>query len=250
MKYTKNLFFYILAFFIVIGVLNGIFQKQTQSLENITYKTMLTKMDKSKEKSMTLYEKSDGTILLNIGDKNYVAQVNPSHNEVDQLIKKYNIQYHYVQEDNGFFSGLLKWIVPFFILILVFHFISQRNQNIGKANEIVKENTDLKEIPNTKLEEVGGLSEETKQEVLQNIEILKFKNEASELGIRPIKGMILYGPPGTGKTLLAKAIANSIKANFYSMSGSSFVEMFVGVGAKRVRKLFEEAKSDRSHVVL
>lgn len=95
---------------------------------------------------------------------------------------------------------------------------------------------------NLRFEDIGGL-ERVKKELTESLDILKFKNEFNKYGIRPIKGLLLDGPPGTGKTMLAKAAANYTDSVFVAASGSEFVEMYVGVGAQRVRGLFNEART-------
>ncbi|MFK4998338.1 AAA family ATPase [Bacillus sp. N9] len=104
-------------------------------------------------------------------------------------------------------------------------------------------------LPAITLDDIGGLPVEMKEEIHQTLEIFKDPERSSFIGIKPPKGILLYGPPGTGKTLLAQAIAKEIGATFYSSSGSAFTELFVGVGASRVRSLFENARKQTPAVI-
>lgn len=219
--------------------------------EKITYVTYLELKEvikANKESKLTLYEKENGEVILETNGGVYQTNVNPSDNNVKDLLNENKIDYTYHEEVN-FFQTLLKFALPFFIIVFILSLLFNKNQGMGKANEMIKRNAKPSEIPTTSLADVGGLSEETAAEVRQIIEIFKNKEEAKTLGIRPAKGALLYGPPGTGKTLLAKAIAHELGANFYSASGSSFVEMFVGVGASRVRELFDEARKNKPSLI-
>lgn len=104
-------------------------------------------------------------------------------------------------------------------------------------------------LPTITLNDVGGLQEEMKEEILQTLSILNEPERSAKMGIKPPKGILLYGPPGTGKTLLAQAIAQELNANFFSASGSAFNEMFIGVGASRVRSLFASARKQGPAVI-
>jgi len=104
-------------------------------------------------------------------------------------------------------------------------------------------------LPSISLNDVGGLGAEMKEEILQTLSTLKEPERAIKLGIKPPKGILLYGPPGTGKTLLAQAMARELNASFFSASGSAFNELFVGVGASRVRSLFQTARKQAPAVI-
>src|SRR5690606_19150169 len=104
-------------------------------------------------------------------------------------------------------------------------------------------------LPTITLKDIGGLPEEMKDEILQTLEIVKDPERSAKVGIKAPKGILLYGPPGTGKTLLAQAIARELGANFFSASGSAFTELFVGVGASRIRGLFENARKQTPAVI-
>lgn len=151
---------------------------------------------------------------------------------------------------NNWMSDILAWVVPFGLLI-VFYIILMRNMgrnmggggsifNIGKSRaQLYDKNSSS---VNVTFKDVAGL-EEAKVEIMEVVDFLKNPEKYTKLGGKIPKGVLLVGPPGTGKTLLAKSVAGEANVPFFSLSGSDFVEMFVGVGASRVRDLFNNAKS-------
>ena len=150
---------------------------------------------------------------------------------------------------NNWMSDILGWIVPFALLILFWVILMRgmgRNMggsgsifNIGKSRaQLYDKNTNV----NVTFKDVAGL-EEAKVEIMEVVDFLKNPEKYTKLGGKIPKGVLLVGPPGTGKTLLAKSVAGEANVPFFSLSGSDFVEMFVGVGASRVRDLFNNAKS-------
>jgi cell division protease FtsH len=154
--------------------------------------------------------------------------------------------------DNNFFKNLfLNWILPFGILFVVWGFVVRRMGagpsalNIGRNKaKLLEQDPDNK----TRFSDVAGVDEAI-EEVKEVVDFLKTPARFAKLGAKLPKGVLLVGPPGTGKTLLAKAVAGEAKVPFFRMSGSDFVEMFVGVGAARVRDLFEEAKKQAPCIV-
>lgn len=161
------------------------------------------------------------------------------------------------ETDNNVWGDILMGILPFVIIIAIWIFIMRRMSsgagggaggqlfNIGKSKaKLFDEKTDVK----TSFKDVAGL-EGAKEEVQEIVDFLKNPDKYTSLGGKIPKGALLVGPPGTGKTLLAKAVAGEAKVPFFSLSGSDFVEMFVGVGASRVRDLFKQAK-DKSPAII
>ncbi len=147
-----------------------------------------------------------------------------------------------------YLSGILGWLLPFAILILLWLYIMKRVSsggggpgsqifNIGKSKATLQTGNKV----NVTFADVAGL-DEAKEEVMEVVDFLKNKDKYIALGGKIPKGVLLVGPPGTGKTLLAKAVAGEAEVPFFSISGSDFVEMFVGVGASRVRDLFKQAR--------
>ncbi|WP_240612520.1 ATP-dependent zinc metalloprotease FtsH [Brumimicrobium salinarum] len=159
-------------------------------------------------------------------------------------------------EDRFEIGTLLSWILPFALILLFYLFIMRRMRgsagglnnpmmNFGKTKA---KPTRIDEKTKVTFKDVAGLKE-AKVEIMELVDFLKRPEEYTRLGARIPKGVLLTGPPGTGKTLLAKAVAGESGVPFYSMSGSEFVEMFVGVGASRVRDLFKQAKEKAPSIV-
>jgi len=188
---------------------------------------------------------------LNFGDlQNF-------ENAINVVIQENNLETEVTFEvESNVFGDLILTILPFALLIVVWIFIMRRMAggggggggqifNIGKSKaKLFDEKTDTR----TSFKDVAGL-EGAKEEVEEIVEFLKNPKKYTSLGGKIPKGALLVGPPGTGKTLLAKAVAGEAKVPFFSLSGSDFVEMFVGVGASRVRDLFKQAK-DKSPAII
>ena len=159
--------------------------------------------------------------------------------------------------EHDYFGGILSFMLPIIILIVIWLFVMRRMTggaggggggqifNIGKSKAKIY---DKGKSTNVTFEDVAGL-EGAKEEIEEIVEFLKNPEKYTELGAKIPKGALLVGPPGTGKTLLAKAVAGEAKVPFFSLSGSDFVEMFVGVGASRVRDLFKQAKEKSPAII-
>ncbi|WWS90271.1 AAA family ATPase [Sporosarcina psychrophila] len=195
---------------------------------------------------VSLKETSNGTLFLQTKDEQYVTQVRPESQLVEQLVEKYNISYNY--SDQSKLSSLLFGGV--FITLLITLIVLHKKGKIGVGASSMKNSASKSTpLPDITLQDIGGLPEEMKEEILQTLSIVKDPKRSAQVGIQPPNGILLYGPPGTGKTLLAQAIAREIGATFFSSSGSAFTELFVGVGASRVRSLFENARKQRPAVI-
>ncbi len=166
------------------------------------------------------------------------------------LLDQEKIDYSGFSESN-WFTDMFGWLFPFLIIIAIWMFFAGRMQKgmgggvlgMGSSKKLVNS-----EKPKTKFADVAG-AEEAKEEVHEIVDFLKYPGRYVELGAKIPKGVLLVGSPGTGKTLLAKAVAGEADVPFFSVSGSSFIEMFVGVGAARVRDLFEQAKKDAPSII-
>ncbi len=194
----------------------------------------------------------DVTLTLKSGEKAafYCSDVN----EIEQIARQYSIQYSL--EDVSRPSWFLTNILPYLILIVVVFFLfsmmsaqmsggsSAKMMNFGKSRARMETGATAK----TTFADVAGLQEE-KEELFEIVDFLRHPARYTSVGARIPKGVLLEGPPGTGKTLLAKAVAGEAKVPFFSISGSDFVEMFVGVGASRVRDLFADAKKNSPCIV-
>ncbi|MBP1916195.1 cell division protease FtsH [Lederbergia galactosidilyticus] len=193
---------------------------------------------------VTLKETADGTIYIKTPEGKYVSHFRPNSPKVEELVEKYNVQYKYStgsQAGNWIFGGLL-------IVLLGAGLLIQRKG--GFAGAKMKHGTAKPmPLPSVTLNDIGGLPEEMKDEIHQTLAIVKEPERSKKLGIKPPKGILLYGPPGTGKTLLAQAMAHELGASFFTASGSAFTELFVGVGASRIRGLFENARKSTPAVI-
>lgn len=244
----KNTLFVAIGILVLTGILSNTFSSEKEpEVKEVIYSELLKTMDKNEDKKMVLAEKDSGVVMLKIGEGKevYVTQV-PKENKLNEYIEKYEIEYKRVEEEPTLLDGISSFIMLLLPLVLIFFVVSmilaQRKQ-MGKAKSMTT-NSKQNEVPSVKMEDIGGLSPETKREIHGMIETFKNAEDAEKFGIRPLKGAIFHGPPGTGKTLLAKAVAHELEASFFAMSGSGFTEMFVGVGASRVRNLFEEARKN------
>lgn len=176
-----------------------------------------------------------------------IGSVESFERKLDEAEKKINekIPVTYEKNTNSFWT-VIGWLLPFFLLFVLWNLLLKRLNpgaegsaifNFGKSTATLVE----KKESEVNFDDVAGL-EEAEMEVKEIVDFLKTPQLFTKLGAKIPKGVILVGPPGTGKTLLAKAVAGEAKVPFFSISGSAFVEMFVGVGASRVRDLFKQAK--------
>lgn len=176
--------------------------------------------------------------------------------DAENYRKKYNtenpddpLQYNLIPiSDNSFWLNLIPTLLMLGVMIFFFVFM-MKNAGGGKMSSFGK--TNAKMAPSSKkatFEDVAGADEE-KEELNEIVDFLRDNKKYTEIGARIPKGVLLLGPPGTGKTLLARAVAGEAKVPFFSISGSDFVEMFVGVGASRVRDLFEQAKKNAPAII-
>ena len=187
----------------------------------------------------------------------YVFNVGSSNLQKDRLVEeaeKYNVEYDYESQDN-WGREIINWVLFFGVMIAIWFFVMRRLGggggpggqifNIGKSRAQVFEGS---KTTNVTFNDVAGL-EEAKEELQEIVDFLKNPKKYTDLGAKIPKGALLVGPPGTGKTLLAKAVAGEANTPFFSLSGSDFVEMFVGVGASRVRDLFKQAKEKAPSII-
>ena len=170
--------------------------------------------------------------------------------EISKMLEQYNVTFK-GQMESTFLRDLFSWVFPVLVFFGVWYFLFRKIadrqpgfMSLGKKKAKVYKQEDL----HVSFQDVAGV-EESKQELIEVVEFLKAPERFSELGGKMPRGVLLVGPPGTGKTLLAKAVAGESGVPFFSMSGAEFVEMFVGVGAARVRDLFEQAKNEAPCII-
>ncbi len=197
-----------------------------------------------------------GEVRVRLKDQEQKASFNVSDiREIEEVLNQANIEYttHKISKPNWFLTTVLPYILIFIVAIALFSFLSNQ-ASVGGGNSKVmnfgksRAKMSTEDNKKTTFKNVAGLDEE-KDELKEIVDFLKFPKKYIQVGARIPKGVILIGPPGTGKTLLAKAVAGEAGVPFFSISGSDFVEMFVGVGASRVRDLFEDAKKNSPCIV-
>ena len=258
--------FYIILIAIIFVVVFAIRQSSKNAV-NYTYEGFINDLADGKVKDVTISQNQEiptGKITVKLSDdskKNaYVNDVEA----VEAAIMAYNktakddavVTYKQgdVQRDSVFLTTILPFIIVAAVIIFIFVFMNRQAAAGGGSNSKMmnfgKSRAKMMDPKAAKVtfKQVAGLSEE-KEELEEIVDFLKNPKKYTDLGARIPKGVILVGPPGTGKTLLAKAVAGEAGVPFFSISGSDFVEMFVGVGASRVRDLFEEAKKNSPCIV-
>lgn len=230
------------------GMMNT--QNVTQT-KQVKYSEIKKQIDQGSITSVKLTPNTVEAISEADGRKlRYVAQNVPTYDrDLIPLLEEKGITYEGVM-GGGFLSELLSMLLPIFIFFAIWIFLAKKMSKgmggvlgAGKADKLINS-----EKPNTKFADVQGV-EEAKDEVKEIVDFLKFPERYMELGAKIPKGLLLVGPPGTGKTLLAKAVAGEASVPFFSVSGSGFIEMFVGVGASRVRDLFAQAKKEAPSII-
>jgi len=246
MKKTPQFLFYLLMLLVFISLFRLFSEKPTEEVSYSTFKTLMTE---KRVKDLVITrdhikgtrinakegEKEKGFTVVRIEDPDLVKNLDAS-----------GIAYRGETSDNWLRDFLLTWILPLVVLMVIWSFVFKRMgggggpgqtiMSFGKSRAKIYSESDVKVTFN----DVAGV-DEAKEELMEVVEFLKHPDKFTKLGGRIPKGVLLVGPPGTGKTLLAKAVAGESKVPFFSMSGSEFVEMFVGVGASRVRDLFQQA---------
>ena len=220
--------------------------------KQVKYSEIKTQIESGSIKSVKLTPSTVEAISETDGRKvRYVAQNVPTYDkDLIPLLEEKKITYEGVM-GNGFLSELLSMMLPILIFFGIWIFLAKKMSKgmgggilgAGKADKLINS-----EKPDTKFDDVQGV-EEAKDEVKEIVDFLKFPERYMELGAKIPKGLLLVGPPGTGKTLLAKAVAGEASVPFFSVSGSGFIEMFVGVGASRVRDLFAQAKKEAPSII-
>ena len=255
-RYTM---FYLLIFLVIIGIF-GTLNNGKVKTEEMNYYEFFEALDKNEVDWITVQPDNGVNVVEGAfkgAEEGEVFTVNLPQNDQTTLARVFDIQENYPEvtvlqapETSGwvtFFTG----IIPFVIIIILFFFILSQSQGGGnKVMNFGKSKAKLFDDQKKKVRftDVAGADEE-KAELVEVVDFLKDHRKFTEIGARIPKGILLVGPPGTGKTLLARAVAGEAGVPFFSISGSDFVEMFVGVGASRVRDLFENAKKNAPCII-
>ena len=250
-KQTLNIVYWAIALMLVF-ILQGIWQS-ANLVEPVPYSEFEKALAEGRIVDMTISDRTiTGRLKAADGRKTTLlaTRVEP---DVAARLDKFNVPYTRVV-DNTLVRDLLSWVVPGLVFVGLWFFVIRRFadkqggigglMSIGKSRAKVYVQTDT----GVSFADVAGV-DEAKDELMEVVDFLKHPKEYGRLGAHIPKGVLLVGPPGTGKTLLAKAVAGEARVPFFSISGSEFVEMFVGVGAARVRDLFEQARAKAPAII-
>ncbi|KUP20912.1 ATP-dependent zinc metalloprotease FtsH [Paenibacillus sp. DMB5] len=261
-RFIRNSGFYLILFLVVVGIVQFV-SNGNESADFPRYDELRQEIKANNVKSMTI--QFEGNAFLVTGEyknlptdtksKNFSTYVPPTDAAINELIAASDSNgvelTQKKMEGDSIWLTFLSSIIPLVIMFILFFFLFNNAQggggkvmNFGKSKARLY-NEEKKKIS---FEDVAGADEE-KQELVEVVEFLKDPRKFAAVGARIPKGVLLVGPPGTGKTLLARAVAGEAGVPFFSISGSDFVEMFVGVGASRVRDLFENAKKNAPCII-
>jgi len=249
-KFIKNIGFYLLLIAITILIAQFFMQQSPQTLENFSYTDMLQAINSGKINQITIIGNEEVSGTLN-GMQFSVPIPPESIPSIMQELKAADVNINTKPKPTApWWMSILGYILPIGILIIAWFFIMQRMQGGGsKMMSFGKSKAKLDESKKkVDFDDVANY-EEIKEELQEVVEFLKNPQKFADLGAEVPKGVLLVGPPGTGKTLMARAIAGEAQVPFYFISGSDFVEMFVGVGASRVRDLFEKGKENAPCII-
>jgi len=254
-RFFRNTGFYLLIFLVTVGIVNFIANQGTET-SKMPYNEFRQNLE-SGQVSEIMVRPDSGTYYiegkLKSGEVFFTNGPLYNNTELLKQIEAANIQKEVYEEQKGesVWLTFLTSIIPFVIIFILFFFLLNQAQgggsrvmNFGKSKAKLY-NDEKKKVT---FNDVAGADEE-KAELEEVVEFLKDPRKFAQLGARIPKGVLLVGPPGTGKTLLARAVAGEAGVPFFSISGSDFVEMFVGVGASRVRDLFENAKKNAPCII-
>lgn len=251
-KFLRNVGFYLLIILVAISVIDYFSTKNTTKHE-VEYTQFLQQLDDGQVAKVVIVQ---NTIKGTLADGTEFTTITPEvPNNDPKLYEKLTAKGVDIAAENPpeppWWSTMLSSVLPLVLLVGVWFFFMQQTQggggrvmSFGKSRARMSGSDKIK----VNFKDVAG-ADEAKQELEEVVEFLKHPKKYNDLGARIPKGVLLFGPPGTGKTLLARAVAGEAGVPFFSISGSDFVEMFVGVGASRVRDLFEQAKKNAPCIV-
>lgn len=247
---ARNIAFWVVLFVLILALFNLFSGGQgTMSSDVRTYSEFVQEVDAGDVSSVTI----DGERLRVRGNdgSNYTTILPPGTDVTDRLLARDVTIRAEAQQQNGILA-YLGTLLPFIILIGIWIFLMNRMQGGGRGGAMGFGKSKAKMLTEkhgrVTFDDVAGI-DEAKEELEEIVEFLRNPQKFSRLGGKIPKGALLVGPPGTGKTLLARAIAGEAGVPFFTISGSDFVEMFVGVGASRVRDMFEQAKKNAPCIV-
>ncbi len=252
-KFMKNVALYLLIIFVAISAIDFFSQQQQPKIQEMHYTDFMKQVEDGQVSKVVLVE---NVIKGTLSDGTEFKSVMPGFPyQEDNLVDKLQAKNIDIKAENPpeppWWSSLISSLLPIVLLAaLWFFFMNQTQGGGGKMMSFGRSRAKVSGGDKVKVHfsDVAG-ADEAKQELEEVVEFLKHPKKYNELGAKIPKGVLLFGPPGTGKTLLAKAVAGEAGVPFFSISGSDFVEMFVGVGASRVRDLFDQAKKHAPCIV-
>lgn len=249
MKQLHRKLIYITITFVIFLIATATFIKINNGNKAITIPFSSVEMIIAKHngEDISIHEHKNGQLVITSNKEKFISHVPPNSQMINKLIENYHVQYSY-SSSNPYTPWILGGLIVILLIIGVYLYKSGKG-GLGATNTMKQSLSKPCPLPTISLADVGGIQGEMKEEIIQTLSIIKNKQHAVSMGIKPPKGILLYGPPGTGKTLLAQAIAKELGATFFSTSGAAFNEMFVGVGASRVRSLFHNARKHTPAVV-
>lgn len=247
-RFFKNVTFYLLIIIVAIWMIDY-YSASTVSKTDITYSAFMKHVQQDGVKQVTIV---DNVISGKLKDGKDFSTVAPSDDSLIPTLRARDIEIKAeLPPQPPWWTTILSSLLPMLLIVGIWFMLMQQSQggggrvmNFGKSRARRYDEDNIK----ITFKDVAG-ADEAKQELEEVVEFLKHPKKYNDLGAKIPKGVLLYGPPGTGKTLLAKAVAGEAGVPFFSISGSDFVEMFVGVGASRVRDLFEQAKKSAPCIV-
>jgi len=248
-KNYRNIGLYLLVLIITVSIISSFFEPKSAIQQELTYSEFLKEVEINNVSKVTIVDNTITGILM---DGTEFSTYSPDDPEMINTLRSKNIVIEAKPPVKvSWWMQLLSSLLPMLLIIGIWLFMIQQMQGGGnKVMSFGKSKAKLlgKETPKTTFKDVAGI-DEAKEEVEEIIEFLKSPAKFKKLGAKIPRGVLLYGPPGAGKTLLARAIAGEAGVPFFSISGSDFVEMFVGVGASRVRDLFKQAKANAPCII-
>lgn len=247
-RFFKNVTFYLLIIIVAIWMIDY-YSASTVSKTDITYSAFMKHVQQDEVKQVTIV---DNVISGKLKDGKDFSTVAPSDDSLIPTLRARDIEIKAeLPPQPPWWTTILSSLLPMLLIVGIWFMLMQQSQGgVGRVMNFGKSRARRYDEDNIKItfKDVAG-ADEAKQELEEVVEFLKHPKKYNDLGAKIPKGVLLYGPPGTGKTLLAKAVAGEAGVPFFSISGSDFVEMFVGVGASRVRDLFEQAKKSAPCIV-
>ena len=257
MNFSRNIVFWIIIVFLLFALFN-LFQGPQQQVNQSTlaYSELVTAIDRGEVRDVTMKGTKAGlNITGHLADGRAFTSFAPDDPGLVPRLTDNNVRIQALPSDEGKFSlmGMLVSLFPFLLLIGVWVFFMRQMQGGGAGGKAMGFGKSKAKLLTEKqgrvtFDDVAGI-DEAKQELEEIVEFLKDPHKFQRLGGKIPKGCLLVGPPGTGKTLLARAIAGEANVPFFTISGSDFVEMFVGVGASRVRDMFEQGKKNAPCII-